>query len=408
MALSYRQIKTALEGRRLPAAFVDLDALDRNLDRVLKQIEPSQIPLRIASKSLRVPEILRRLIDRADGSLKGIMCFATEEAAFLAERGFDDLLVAYPPYQRSDLELAARLTADGTTISIMSDSAEGIQRAGEIGRSLGVELRLVLCVDMSLSVGLNERWGKLHLGVRRSPLRTPEQVVAMARRIADTDGVHFQGLMGYEAQVAGLGDDNPFEPLLNPIKSLIRRASVSELGPRRKAMVDALVAADLPPALVNGGGSGSLDTTTPATGVTEVTAGSAFFKPHLFDYYKAPHMRALEPACFFALEVTRKPAPDMVTCLGGGYVASGAPGRDKVPLPWLPSGLHLLGGEMCGEVQTPLRLDDPSALSLGDPVVLRHAKGGELAERFDHFLLLSKGEVVGSAKTYRGEGQCFF
>jgi D-serine deaminase-like pyridoxal phosphate-dependent protein len=173
-------------------------------------------------------------------------------------------------------------------------------------------------------------------------------------------------------------------------------------------MVDALRAADLVPRLVNGGGSGSLDSTAACPEVTEVTAGSAFLKPHLFDYYTNEHMKQLEPACFFALEVTRRPAADMVTCLGGGYVASGAVGADKVPRPWLPGGLRLLRDEMCGEVQTPLRVPPGTRLAFGDPVIFRHAKAGELAERFGEYLLVQDGAIVDRVKTYRGQGQCFF
>jgi D-serine deaminase-like pyridoxal phosphate-dependent protein len=409
MALSYDQLRQCLDGRRLPVAFVDLDALDRNLERVIAQVSPRATPLRVASKSVRVVEILRRLLDRGQGALRGLMCFAVEEAAYLADEGFDDLLVAYPPFSRGDIETATRLTEEGTLISVICDSREGIDRMGQIATERGVDLKVVLCLDMSLRLA----GGRIHLGVRRSPLRSPEQIVALARYAADRAGVQFHGLMGYEAQVAGVGDDNPFDPLLNPVKTLIKRLSVGELGRRRRQVVEALRHAGLAPALVNGGGSGSLDTTTPDTGVTEVTAGSAFFKPHLFDYYKNHHLREIEPACFFALEVTRKPAPGFVTCLGGGYIASGPPGQDKVPLPWLPRGLQLLSDEGCGEVQTPLReapegLDPPVELALGDPIVFRHAKGGELAERFAEVLLIQGGEVIGAAKTYRGAGRCFF
>lgn len=404
MTLSYRVIKEALAGHRLPAAFVDLDAFDANADRVRDLIRGRGTPLRIASKSLRVPDLLRRLLDRSDGDFVGLMCFATEEAAFLAELGFDDLLVAYPPLQPRDLALAAKLTAQGTALRVMADSTEGIDRIAAAGREAGIAIDVVLCVDMSLELGA----GRVHLGVRRSPIHRVEDVVRLARYVNEARGARFFGIMGYEAQVAGLGDDNPFEPLLNPIKALIRSASARELGPRRQRMVDELTRQGLAPTLVNGGGTGSLDTTTPRTGVTEVTAGSAFFKPHLFDYFRSPHMQALEPACFFALEATRRPAPDMVTCLGGGYVASGPPSRDKVPLPWLPTGATLVAEEMCGEVQTPVILRDPDEVALGDPVVFRHAKGGELAERFTEVLLVQDGRVVGSAKTYRGEGRCFF
>ena len=404
MTVSYGMIKQALAGQRLPAAFVDLDAFDANAARVRDLLRGRGTPLRIASKSLRVPELLRRLLDRSEGDFVGLMCFCTEEAAFLAGLGFDDLLVAYPPVQDSDLSLAARLTADGTAIRLMADSREGVDRIAAAGRAANVTIDVVLCVDMSLELGA----GRVHLGVRRSPLHGVEDVVRLARHVADREGTRFFGIMGYEAQVAGLGDANPFEPLLNPFKALIRSASARELGPRRQRMVDELTRQGLAPTLVNGGGSGSLDSTTPQTGVTEVTAGSAFFKPHLFDYFRSAHTQALEPACFFALEATRRPRPDMVTCLGGGYVASGPPSRDKVPLPWLPPGAELVAEEMCGEVQTPVVLRDPSEVALGDPIVFRHAKGGELAERFGEMLLLRGSEVVGSAKTYRGEGQCFF
>lgn len=404
MALSYAQLKVLLRGRRLPAAFVDLDALDRNVDRVVEQIRGRGTPLRVASKSVRVVAILRRLMDRSAGLFQGLMCFSVEEAEFLAEQGFDDLLVAYPAFQRCDIERAIHLVEAGKTISLMADCRQVIDRIAEVAQARASVINVVLCVDMSLKIAA----GRVHLGVRRSPLHSVAEVVDLARYVAHKPGTRFLGLMGYEAQVAGLGDDNPHAPMLNPFKALIRRASVRELSRRRSAMVAALIREGLAPALVNGGGSGSLDTTTPDSGVTEVTAGSAFFKPHLFDYYKSPHMRALEPSCFFALEVTRRPTDDVVTCLGGGYVASGPASRDKVPMPWLPAGLHLLGEEMCGEVQTPLRLDDPTALQLGDPVIFRHAKGGELAERFEQYLLIAGGEVVDCVPTYRGQGRCFF
>jgi D-serine deaminase-like pyridoxal phosphate-dependent protein len=404
MSLSYEQLRSALDGQRMPCAFVDLDALDRNLERVTTLLRDRGTWLRIASKSVRVVSILERLRERGGALLRGVMCFAVEEAAFLAEHGFDDLLVAYPVFQRSDIELAVSLTKRGVDIKLMADCRETIDRIAAVAREHDTAIATLLCVDMSLELAA----GRLHLGVRRSPLHEPADVVALARYLHAQQGARFAGLMGYEAQVAGLGDDSPFAPALNPVKRMLKHFSAPELASRRVAMVDALRAAQLPPALVNGGGSGSLDTTTAETGVTEVTAGSAFFKPHLFDYFSNPHMRALEPACFFALEVTREPAPNMLTCLGGGYVASGSAGADKLPLPWLPRGLELLSEEGAGEVQTPLRGRGIGALSIGDPVVFRHAKAGELAERFNHYLLLEGGVVVDRVPTYRGEGQCFF
>ena len=155
---------------------------------------------------------------------------------------------------------------------------------------------------------------------------------------------------------------------------------------------------------VNGGGTGSLESTREDPAVTELTAGSGFYAPCLFDGYRAFHHR---PAVGFALPITRRPAPGIYTCHGGGYVASGAAGADRLPAPWLPEGARLLGTEGAGEVQTPVRYDGPLALRVGDPIFFRHAKAGELCERFDELLLIAGDVITARATTYRGDGKTF-
>ncbi|NUO52247.1 MAG: hypothetical protein HOV80_25620 [Polyangiaceae bacterium] len=256
---------------------------------------------------------------------------------------------------------------------------------------------------MSLRAGK----GRVHVGVRRSPLHDPDNVVNMAERARDA-GLVVHGLLGYEAQVAGLGDDSPFDaPWTRAAKGLLRRASMRELGERRPKMVEALRSRGFQLAFVNGGGTGSLDLTTRETGVTEVSAGSGLFKPLLFDGYSSAFVRSLEPSCFFALEAVRRPAPGYVTCLGGGYVASGAAGPDKLPEPVLPRGLRLVAAEGAGEVQTPVSGEAADAIALGSPVVFRHAKAGEVMERFREVLLVQRGHIVDRVPTYRGDGFCF-
>jgi D-serine deaminase-like pyridoxal phosphate-dependent protein len=399
----YDSIRAALAGERLPAAFVDLDALDRNLERHLAIARAHGKNLRVASKSVRVPAILERLLE---GGGSGLMCFSAREARFLADRGFDDLLLAYPPWQEADLDALLDVAGRGSRLCTVVDCREAADRIAERAARRGIWLDLLLCADMSLRAA----GGRVHVGVRRSPLHSPADVLTLARHVRELAGVRLAGIMAYEAQVAGLGDDSPFAPLGNPLKSAVRRISIAEVRARRAAILEALARDGFSLAIVNAGGTGSLESSSVEPVVTEVTAGSGFFKPHLFDYYRSAHVRALEPACFFALEITRRPAPDLVTCLGGGYVASGPPGPDKVPLPYLPAGLELLRHEMCGEVQTPLRLprDGTPALRLGDPVIFRHAKAGELCERFREVLLLSGDRIVDRAPTYRGEGECFF
>ncbi|MEO5745523.1 MAG: amino acid deaminase/aldolase, partial [Terracoccus sp.] len=138
--------------------------------------------------------------------------------------------------------------------------------------------------------------------------------------------------------------------------------------------------------------------------LTELAAGSGLYAPTLFDGYDGLD---LVPAAFFATPVVRRPAEGVVTTYGGGYVASGPPGWSRVATPVDGQGLALTKTEGTGEVQTPLRGRAGDQLSLGDRVWFRHAKAGELAERFIEFALLCGDEVVGAAATYRGEGQCF-
>ena len=137
--------------------------------------------------------------------------------------------------------------------------------------------------------------------------------------------------------------------------------------------------------------------------VTEVAAGSGLFGPTLFDAYRA--FRPLPAACSrFPWSVSR---PGTATALGGGYLASGAAGRDRLPRPALPRGLRLDRLEGAGEVQTPLLGPGAPDLAIGDRVWLRHAKAGELCERFDRLHLIDGDRIVETVATYRGEGRCF-
>jgi D-serine deaminase-like pyridoxal phosphate-dependent protein len=401
MAMDYDGARRAIAGRELPAVVVDLAAFDRNLARHARAASESGVTVRFATKSIRVPALIERAL--GSPSARGLMCFAVREAAALARRGLDDLFVAYPTLEHAGIETLADLTEEGKNVSLAVDSRDAIARLSAVARGRAVALRVVLCTDMSLRLGS----GRVHVGVRRSPLHDPDSVVMMAE-VARDAGLVVHGLMGYEAQVAGLGDDSPFDSgVVRLAKRAIRRVSMNELGDRRARMAEALRSRGFALAFVNGGGTGSMDLTTPATGVTEVSAGSGLFKPLLFDAYTSGFVRSLEPACFFVLEAVRRPAPGMVTCLGGGYVASGSAGPDKLPRPWLPHGLSLSKTEGAGEVQTPVLGDAADGLALGDPVFFRHAKAGEVMERFREVVLVEDGEVAGVVPTYRGEGWAF-
>jgi D-serine deaminase-like pyridoxal phosphate-dependent protein len=391
----YSYYRTALAGFTMPCAYVDLDLLDANVRAAVVRAAGKRI--RVASKSVRSVAILRRLL-AADPAIRGLMCFTARESVWLANQGFDDLLVGYPTWHSDDLAAVAHATVDGAHITLMVDSIAHVEHIESVAQRAGVRLPLCLDVDMSLSLP------GLHFGAWRSPVQTAAQAKPVVERITRSPHVYLDGIMGYEGQIAGVGDKVPGQGLKNALVRRLKRRS-ARIDAQRRAAVAALarsLGADL--RFVNGGGTGSLATTRMDPSVTEITVGSAFYSPALFDAYR--DFRYL-PAAGFAVEIVRQPAPHIHTCLGGGYVASGAAGPDKLPHVYLPTGARLDPLEGAGEVQTPVHYNGPESLVLGDPIFLRHAKAGELCERFTHLLLIQAGKATDEVTTYRGDGQCF-
>lgn len=379
-----------------PFAVVDLDAFDRNADVLVERAGGS--PIRVASKSVRCRFLTARVLRRPGFS--GVLAFSLEEALWLVT-GTDtlpadhDVLVAYPSVDRAAFERLAGNAEARRRIVVMADGDAYLDLAESVMRSASVPdghpLRVCLDVDASYRIG------RLHLGARRSPLRTEADVAPLVHRLVASDVLEPAGLMFYDAQIAGVADSSR-------LVRQVQRRSAAELAGRRRRIVEAAIEIAGIGLLVNAGGTGSLHLMGPDPSVTEVAAGSGLFAPHLFDDYRAFD---LEPAAFFVTTVVRRPAPGYVTVFGAGLVASGAAGASRLPRPWWPRGLRLVGTEGAGEVQTPLRVPAGVHLEVGDRVWFRHAKAGELCERVDRLHLVTGGAVADVVPTYRGEERCF-
>ncbi|MCL7428698.1 amino acid deaminase/aldolase [Streptomyces sp. YS415] len=379
-----------------PLAIVDLDAFDANADDLVRRAAGK--PIRVASKSVRCRALLERVLAR-DG-FAGIMSFTLAESLWLARSGFDDILLAYPSADRAGF---AELTGDpklaGAVTVLIDDPAQLrlIDDARDGGREV---VRVCLELDTSLKL----LGGRIRVGARRSPLHTAGQVADLARLVARRPGFEVVGIMAYEGHVAGVGDSVAGHPLRSRAVRLMQATARRELAVRRAEVVRALRAVAPELAFVNGGGTGSVQHTAAEDCVTEIGAGSGLYVPRLFDNYTSFRGR---PAALFAQPVVRRPGVGVVTVLGGGYPASGAAGPDRLPVPYLPEGLRYDPQEGPGEVQTPLLGSPADDLLIGDKVWFRHAKAGELCERFEQLHLVEGNTVTATVPTYRGEGHTF-
>lgn len=381
-----------------PFAFVDLEAMWANADAMLERSAGKSV--RVASKSVRSRALLEAILGR-DERFQGLMTYTLPETLWLAEQGFEDLLLAYPTADVGALEeLALRSAANpaGAPI-VMVDCIRHLEMIESVLGKGAPPLRVCIDVDASW-------WwlgGRVKIGPKRSPIHSVEQAVALAREIEKRPQIELDALMAYEGQISGVGDLPPGQRLRGAAIRFMQKRSASEIAERRGAIVTAL-SEFVELEIVNGGGTGSLELTAAEEAVTEVTAGSGFYAPVLFDHYSR---FSLTPAAAFALPVTRKPSEWVATALGGGYLASGPGNAGRLPAPWLPEGLRFDDEEGAGEVQTPLVGRPAGDLDVGDRVYLRHAKAGELCERFDTLYLVEGDRIVNEVPTYRGEGKTF-
>lgn len=382
----YEEYLKALNYPGSPVLFLDLDAFEKNLSWIKSNSGNKKI--RIATKSIRSRMILKRILE-SDPVFQGLMTFDLREALWLRSEGFKDILMGYPSVDKAALE---ELAKNPDEITLMVDLPEHLRLIEEIASGHGKQIKV--CVDIDLSMDLPG----VRFGVYRSRINHLKPLESFLAELNNCRHIKLTGLMGYEAQIAGVMDKHSF------IIRFLKKISISKLQRRRKEMVKKIKDHGHKLELVNGGGTGSLASTRTEEDVTEVTVGSGFYSPVLFDHYE---QFRLTPALLFTLPIVRHPDENIFTCLGGGYIASGAIEPIKQPEPYLPEGLKLLKHEGAGEVQTPMEYSGSEILSVGSSIVMRHAKAGEVCERFLGIKVIKNARIIEEVPTYRGEGQSF-
>lgn len=386
MSEKYQQYLQALSEAPAHSLFLDLDALDRNIQWVVQNAGTKKI--RIATKSIRSVEVLKRIHD-SHPVFQGYMTYTLAESLWLKSLGFKDILIGYPTVDKVGLNELAKNPGE---ITLMVDRPEHLDLLEEIGQAF--QSSFDICIDLDLSMDLPG----VRFGVFRSHLQGEKELELFLNKLKTCKCLKLKAVMGYEAQIAGVMDEHA--PLMRLLKSL----SLPQLKTRRQNLVNIIHKMGFAPSIINGGGTGSLKHTREESVVTEVTVGSAFYAPVLFDHYQD---FKLSPALFFTVPIVRKPDTDIYTTLGGGHIASGATDPIKQPQPYLPKGLSLLKHEGAGEVQTPMKYNGSMALNIGDRVIMRHAKAAEICEKFNCIHFIRSNQHLQTVNTYRGEGKCF-
>ncbi len=349
---AYERFESVFAGVQAPFAFVDLDAVWANAADMLRRSRGK--PIRIASRSIRSRPMLERLLD-LDPGFQGALTFTLPETIWLWERGLRDLVLAYPTADRAALTRLARITSEDPEQApvVMVDCAEHLDLIEEAASSFVAPIRVAIDIDLSW-------WplgGLVKIGPKRSPIRTADAAVSLAQEIDHRERTKLVGVMAYEGQIAGVGDNVPRKAINNLLVRAMQSASAKDVAERRAEIVTALSEiAQLE--FVNGGGTGSIELTASEWAVTEVAAGSGFYAPVRSDHYRAFRPR---PAAMFALPVTRASEINSIEIAGAQRALPGArAGRleigDRVYF------RDLEAGELCERFEPPLprhRDDDP-------------------------------------------------
>lgn len=399
MAESEERWRELLAGEVLPAAIVDLDALEHNLGLLVAALGEGELRLRIACPSIRCTGVYRHLLLAGEERIQGLMTASAAETAMLAKLGFDDFLIGYPPGRASDARLIAEVIAEGAGVVVVVDHVDHVQILAAAAVELGVEIPVCIDVDVSWQPA-----AEMYFGVRRSPVRDSELARELATVIAETDGVQVIGLTAYESSVAQPPEQTATGWALSPLRRVMRRRMSGLATDRRLAVAQALQEDGHAVALVNGGGTGSIQITSKDPTVTETSVGSGFLCPTLCDRYGLK----LKPAVFYALPVVRRADDEHFTCFGGGFMCGGPSPQDRAPIVHVPRGVAPIEDDGWGLTQTTFRSEDATVSpQVGDVIICRPSRVGPLMERFVEVLFVRGDEIVERAPTYRGLGASF-
>lgn len=211
-----------------PCLILDLDALERNIVKMGDYAKAHGMRHRVHGKMHKSVDVAK-LQERLGGSV-GVCCQKVSEAEVFARGGIKDVLVSNQVRDPAKIDRLARLPKLGArTIVCVDDVANAADLSAAAVRH-GTQLEVFIEIDC---------------GAGRCGVKTPEEVVAIAKAVAAAPGLKFTGIQAYQGAMQHM---DKYED---------RKAKLDAAIDQVKACVDALEAARLTPELISGGGTGS-------------------------------------------------------------------------------------------------------------------------------------------------------
>jgi D-serine deaminase-like pyridoxal phosphate-dependent protein len=227
-----------------PALLIDVDIMERNLQRMAAYAAANGLRLRPHTKTHKIPALGRRQIDL--GAV-GLTVAKVGEAEVMLSSGTPDLLVAYPTIGLGKLTRLMEV-ARRTRVTVALDSFEAARQLDEMAGEAEIEVGVLTEID----VGLNR------VGVTPGP-----ELVDLVRRIVHLKNVDWEGIAYYPGHIKKMDADG--EAKMVALSDTVARA-INDLG-------DAGYTARI----VSGGSTPTWMRSHEVAGLTEIRPGTYIF-----------------------------------------------------------------------------------------------------------------------------------
>lgn len=334
-----------------PALVLDIDAAQRNIDRMANRIKELPAGIRPHVKLHKNPEIARRQM--AAGALG--LCMATVwEAMVMYEAGIDDLFVVNTISNRDKIKALAELARDAK-IRVAVDDAGNADELSKAAVAAGSTLGVLIEVDT---------------GMDRAGVDNADEALALARHLVGLPGLRFDGLTGYEGHCS-----------LTPEDDLRHKKQQAAMG-MFVDVADKLIAAGIPVNVLSAGGTGTWEWTASNPRITEIQAGT-YVMMDMFHGHMSP---GFEHSLTVQASVISKTPGRLIVDAGSKSMGAG----DLVTIVDHPEVKAFRFDEEHGVFAVP----DGTSLKVGDSVALVVGYAPGTVNWYDAYHIVKDDEVV--------------